>query len=229
MARSIEQLVNRQFLRWVTEQRTTTKREKVRESEQKPMIVMSREYGARGAEIARQVAARLNFQFHSQELVHEIARHARVREQLVSSLDERSRDNIEQWVEEMVEGRSFSPNDYLRNLSKVIVSLGRHGKGVIVGRGSQFILDPSRTLRLRAFAPLEDRVKRIATRDDISRGDARAKVLRIDAERLGFHRQHFNVDHSEPQHYDLLLNTSSFPIETAVEIVVRAYRGKFRG
>lgn len=228
MSRTLEQLVNRQFLRWMEQQKVQTKREQPETVEQKPMIVMSREYGARGAEVGRLAAERLGFQFHSQELVHEVAKQARVRQQLVASLDERARDDIEQWVSELMDDGAFSPTDYLRNLSKVILSLGRHGKGVIVGRGSQYILDPKRTLRVRAFAPLDARVRRIASRDGLSRGDARTKILRIDAERTAFYRQHFDKDQADPHDYDLLLNTATLPVDACVDMVVRAFRARFR-
>ncbi|MFO0567624.1 MAG: cytidylate kinase-like family protein [Polyangiaceae bacterium] len=228
MSRSVEQLANRQFLRWMEQQKVTSKREQSEASEQKPMISVSREYGARGAEVGKLVAARLGFQFHSQELVHEVAKQARVRQQLVASLDERARDDIEQWVSELMDEGAFSPTDYLRNLTKVILSLGRHGKGVVVGRGSQYILDPKRTLRIRAYAPLDARVRRIATRDALSRSDARSKILRIDSERMAFYRQHFDRDHSAPHDYDLMLNTSTLSIDACVDMVVRAYRARFR-
>lgn len=229
MARSIEQLVNRQFLRWMEQQKVDSKRDQPEVGEQRPMIAISREYGARGAEIGRLVAAKLGFQFHSQELVHEIARQARVRQQLVASLDERARDDIEQWVTELMEESAFSPTDYLRNLTKVIYSLGRHGKGVIIGRGAQFILDPKRTLRVRAIGSLESRVRRIAARDNTSRGEARAKVLRIDSERVAFYKQHFDEDVTDSHHYDLVLNTGTLPIEAAVETVVRLFKARFKG
>ncbi|MCK6535919.1 MAG: cytidylate kinase-like family protein [Polyangiaceae bacterium] len=228
MSRTIEQLVNRQFLRWVEQQKTQSKREQPEADDQKPMIVVSREYGARGAEVGRLAAERLKFQFHSQELVHEVAKQARVRQQLVASLDERARDDIEQWVSELMDGGTLSPTDYLRNLTKVILSFGRHGKGVIVGRGAQYILDPKRTLRIRAFAPLDARVRRIASRDGLSRGEARAKILRIDSERTAFYRQHFDKDQSDTHDYDLLLNTSTLPVDACVDMVVRAFRARFR-
>lgn len=188
--------------------------------------VFSRESGGRGAEIGRQVADELGFQFHAQELVHEIARRARVRNQLVESLDERAQDKVAQWASEMMEGGVFAPSDYLRNLSKVVLALGRHGRGVIIGRGAHFILDPARTLRVRAFAPLDARVAHIADREGLGLDEARSKVLRIDAERIAFHRQHFNVDVGDPVSYDVLLNTAALPIFACVELVARAFRAK---
>jgi cytidylate kinase len=226
MARSIEQLVNRQFLRWMESQKVQGKREQS-DAEQKPMIVFSREFGGRGAEIGRQVAERLGFQLHSQELVHEVAKQARVRQQLVASLDEKTRDDVEQWVTELMDGGGFSPTDYLRNLTKVVLSLGRLGKGVIIGRGAQFILDPKKTLRVRAFAPIDSRVRRIATRDGLTLSEARTIVLRVDAERSAFYRQHFDRDQSDATHYDLLLNTATLPIDACVDIALRAFRSRF--
>ena len=228
MPRSVEQLVNQNFLRWVEQQKVTSKQRSA-DSEQKPMIVMSREFGGRGAEIGKKVSAKLSFQYHSQDLVHEIARQSRVRRQLVESLDERARDNIEQWVTELMDGDTFAPNDYLKNLSKVVGALGRHGKGVIVGRGAHFLLDPDRTLRVRAYAPLDERIAYIARRRDLSDGEARALVLKIDAERVAFYRQHFNADVADPLHYDLMLNTSTLSIPACVDMVVRAFRAKLGG
>ena len=229
MSRSIEQLVDEQFRRWMQDQSKTTQKAAPKKGEQRPMIVLSREYGGRGAEIGRKVADKLGFQFHAQELVHEVAKRARVRKQLVESLDERAQDRIEQWVSEMMEGGIFAPSDYLRNLTKVIVALGRHGRGVIIGRGAHFILDPTRTLRVRAFAPLETRVLYIAEREELSSVEARSLVLRVDAERIAFYRQHFNVDVADPVHYDLLVNTATLPIDAAADLVVRAFRARFSG
>lgn len=108
-----------------------------------------------------------------------------------------------------------------------MLTIARHGRAVIVGRGAQFILRPERTLRVRAFAPPEVRIARIAERDRISRDEARAVVLRHDAERNAFCRQHFNADPSDPHHYDLLLNTGTLSVETCADGVVGAFRARF--
>jgi hypothetical protein len=80
MSRTIEHLVNEQFQRWMREQAQVGRKPKQTKNDQQPMIVLSREYGGRGAEIGHTVADRLGFQYHAQELVHEIAKRARVRQ-----------------------------------------------------------------------------------------------------------------------------------------------------
>ena len=101
------------------------------------------------------------------------------------------------------------------------------GKGVIVGRGAHFRLDPQVTLRVRVIAPLELRTARVAARDGLSRDDARAKILRIDGERIAFNKQHYGADISDPSHYDLVVNAGTLGIEGAADLSVRAFRTRF--
>jgi cytidylate kinase len=140
------------------------------------------------------VAERLGFGFYSDELIHDIADRRTCACRSSQSLDERVQDGIAEWVAGLIKRGVFAPSDYLRNLSNVVLTLGRHGKGVIIGRGAHFLLDGKTTLRVRVIAPLEARVARIAQRDGLDEADARAKVLRIDEERVAFNRQHYNAD-----------------------------------
>ena len=229
MSRSIEQLVNQQILRWLQEQRAVGAVALSTREVQRPMVTISREYGALGATIGRRVAEQLGFEYYEQQLVHEIAKHAHVRQKIVASLDERSQTRIGSWVNDMIRGGLFAPSDYLRNLSQVIVTLGRHGHAVIIGRGAHLILDPKHTLRVRACAPLEDRTRYIARRDGVTLTAARRKVQRIDEERTTFYEQHFKNDVRDPLNFDLTLNTSALGVEECASAIVAVYRRRFDG
>src|SRR5207302_3204692 len=201
MSRSIEQLVDQQVLRWLAESKiaeSTPFRSVLGERDagegQRPIICISRECGSLGGRIGRLVAERLGFSFYAQELVDEIAKQAHVRRKVVESLDERRRTGVSRWIDELVHIGRFTPSDYMRNLSEVVLTLGRHGKSVIVGRGAFFILDSRFTLRVRCHAPLAHRVARYAANHGLPDGDARATVLRIDGEREDFYRENFKVD-----------------------------------
>lgn len=227
MIGSIDQFVNQQILRWQEERRIAERKGLEGKNAQHPTICVSRQYGARGAEMARLVAERLGLRYYSQELIQDIADEAHVRQQVVESLDERVQDGIAEWVSAMIKRGVFAPTDYLRNLSKVVLTLSRHGRGVIVGRGAHFILDPGHTLRVRVVAPLEVRVARIAARDGLDGSAARAKIIRIDGERVAFNRQHYNADIADPAHYDLVLNTGTLGVDSAAEQTVRAFHDRF--
>jgi len=226
MIGSIDHFVDQQILLW-QEERRIRERKGVEGNVQRPTICISRQYGARGAAMGRLVADRLGFRFYSDELIHDIAEAAHVRQQVVESLDERVQDGIAEWVAGLIKRGVFAPSDYLRNLSNVVLTLGRHGKGVIIGRGAHFLLDGKTTLRVRVIAPLELRVARIATRDGLAEADARAKVLRIDGERVAFNRQHYNADIRDPNNYDLVVNAGTLGVEGASAQTVAAFQFRF--
>jgi hypothetical protein len=223
----IDQFVDQQIRRWQEERRIAERKRLQGSHTQQPTICISREYGAHGAEMGRLVAERLGFRFYSQDLIHHIAEEAHVRQQIVESLDERVQDSIAEWVAALIKRGVFAPSDYLRNLSKLVLTFARHGKGVIVGRGAHFILEPAATLRVRVIAPLAVRVTRISRRDDLTEEAARAKILRIDGERVAFNRQHYNADIADPAHYDLVVNTGTLGVEGAAEQTVGAFRRRF--
>jgi len=228
MSRGIEQLVERQVLRWLEEQRVSERPPEPSAPEAlRPVICVSRQFGALGGELGRQVAQRLGFSFYGQELVDEIAKQAHVRRKVVESLDERVQTGIRQWADELMALRQFAPSDYLRNLSHVVLTLGRHGRSVVIGRGAHLILDTSSTLRVRCYAPIEWRIGKVAERHNLSRADAHALIVRVDGERAAFYRAHFNADVSDAEHFDLLLNVSKTSLETCAEIVVGAFEARF--
>jgi cytidylate kinase len=224
MIGSIDHFVNQQILRWQEERRIA---ERKRPDGQQPTICISRQYGARGAAMGRLVAERLGFRFYSQELIHDLAQAADVRQQVVESLDERVQDGISEWVSGLIKRGVFAPSDYLRNLSKVVLTLANHGKGVIIGRGAHFILDRQTTLRVRVIAPLETRIARIAERDGLSDDKAKATILRIDAERVAFNKQHYGADLTDPVNYDLVLNAGTLGLEGAADATARAFELRF--
>src|SRR5262249_17503668 len=143
------------------------------------------------------------------------------------SLDERVQDGIAEWVSTMIKRGVFAPSDYVRNLSKVVLTLSRHGRSVIVGRGAHFILERARTLRVRVVSPLEVRVARIGGRDGLPESEAREKILRIDAERVAFNRQHYAADICDPLNYDLVVNAGTLGVEAAATLVAQAFRLRF--
>jgi cytidylate kinase len=230
MTQHLEELVNRQVKQWEKAQAGPPLGEDtIRRGLHKPMICISREYGGRGAAVGRLVAEKLNFDFFSRELVEEVAKHAHMRKQIVESLDEKTRNLMFEWVVQQFGNESFTNTEYLRHLSHVVRTLSKYGRGVLVGRGAQFILSSASTLRIRTIASLDIRIDRIAKREGTSRSEARAEVLKTDAEREGFCRQHFNLDIADAKNYDLVLNTGTIAEEACAQIIVDQFQARFSG
>lgn len=220
----IERLVNRQVLAWEEERRA---RERGDQREPMPCITISREFGTQGAKIAEVVGQRLGFTVYDKELLSQIAHSEKVRLAVLNSVDERVRDRISEWIADQFGQAGMTTSKFIAMLTRLIMTIGYHGKAVIVGRGAHFVLDPSRTLRVRAYAPLEVRARNVMEERGLSKNEALALIRDTDLERAEFHRKYFHKDWASPEHYDLLINTATYPPEKAAGLVVEAYYLKF--
>jgi len=223
---SIDHLMNQRLAKW--ERRRELAREAAKlATVQQPLVVISRDCGSKGHFIAEGVATKLGFDLYDRELINAIAKSAHVRSQVVESVGEQTRQHLSAWIDSRLEGGYFTSTDYLQHLCKIVLSIGQHGQAVMLGRGAQFILNPEQTLRVRIIAPQETRVHRIAASQRLPTPEARAHVLRVDAERNAYCRWHFNADPANPRHYDLILNTALISPEYCVEAVARAFEARF--
>lgn len=223
--RNAIQIVEQQVRKWALEKQSQERHEEA--TDYWPVVTVSREYGSLGATLGSMVAERLRFDFWDQELVHAIAEESGAYEPLVASLDENRRNMLEDFVDCALLGPTYTNSEYLRQLLRVIHTVAQHGRAVVVGRGSQFILENAEALRVRAVGPVALRTEGVAVRQSISMKEARARAERRDRERATFIRHHFKRDIADPSSYDLVINTSTLTLQRAAEIVVAAYRIKF--
>lgn len=192
-----------------------------------PVVTVSREVGSLGAEAAALVAGRLGFRLWGRELVDVIAEETGLEKALLASLDERARSLIDDFVAETLVGQGGAAADYARQVTRIIRTLARHGRAVVVGRGAQFIVDPARALRVRVVSPLEARVVTHAARNGLDHKEAGRQVLRGDRDRIAFLRRYHERDPGHPAHYDLVVSTGSMSPEAAATVIVAGYEAKF--
>jgi cytidylate kinase len=183
-------------------------------------IAISRETGTRGPAVARVVGERLGWPVYDRELLEIVARDLHVTAKLLENVDE----HHVTWLQECVEAFAAVPavreQKYVDHLIEVMLSLSGRGRCVIVGRGSLFVLPEATTLRVRLFAPLEDRIAVISQELHLSQSDAARHIVQTDRDRAHFVKLHFRRDPGDMRHYDLFLNTSQFSIDDCAQMIV---------
>ncbi len=184
-----------------------------------PCLVVSRERGSGGSQIARRVAARLGWQVFDREVLDQVTQLAHARVQLLDTVDENTRLAWGDGCEPGLSPEDIGYEAYLRYLRQVVLTLGHHGDVVFVGRGAQYLLPSQCALRVRVVAPLAVRVQRIAETAKLPSEEAQRYVQTFDAERAAFIRRSFQCDTSSPANYDLVINTGQLSLEAAVELV----------
>jgi len=185
-------------------------------------IALSREAGANGSLVARVVGERLGWVVYDRELVQQVASDMGVRTRLLDSLDEKHRSWLLECLEAFGSAPTVSENAYARHLLETLLSLGAHGKCVIVGRGAAQVLPRAATLRVRLVGPVEARVKTISQRFGIPDEEAKRWVKRTDNERVRFVTDDFRKDPTDPRAYDLILNSSRWSVQECADFVIDA-------
>jgi cytidylate kinase len=185
-----------------------------------PTITLAREAGCPGTSLARELGARLGWPVYDHELLEHIAREMGLRVKLVESVDEKRQSWLEEAAESLSSAPGVSENAYVRYLMETVLSLGAHGRCVIVGRGAGHILPPETTLRVRLVGDRDDRVQALARRLGLSRDEAARRVEETDRERVRFVKDHFQKDPTDPHQYDLVLNTSRWSVPECADIVL---------
>jgi len=185
----------------------------------RPIVTISREPGSGGNILGERLARRLSVELFHQEVIHAMAKSAKVSDQLLETLDEKGLSVLEDWMAYLVDFRHMWPDQYLKHLMKVIGAIGRHGGAILIGRGANFILPPERRFSVRVIAPLEVRVANVVRNHQVSEAEARNRITKTDSQRRAFIRKYFNAGIADPLNYDMIVNTGSVSIDGAVEAI----------
>lgn len=212
-SRSINQIIEDQFKKWNAQTFTE------KESQLRPVITISREPGSGGEIIATKLSEALGFDLFHQKVIHEMSQAAKTSAALFETLDEKGLNTLENWISSLVNDRHLWPDAYLQHLMKLVGTIGKHGRAVIVGRGANFILPSKGLLRIRVIAPLEDRIRHVAEYFKVPEKKAKLRILQTESDRRAFIRKYFHADISDPHQYDLIVNTGSYSLDAAVKII----------
>ncbi len=202
-------------------------RRRPREVKRWPVITVSREFGARGAEVGRAVAERLGFTFWDKELVEAIAAEAQVSERFVEALDERRKNAVTAIFNAFVKNTSVSDTVYQERLLGVLQGVGQRGGAVIVGRGGHLALGGDDALRVRLVGSPTFRAESLARRHGWTVAEATARLTQVDDERRAFMLHHFQRTCDDPRDFDLVLRVDELSVSALTELIVAAYELRF--
>jgi len=218
--RSIENLIEEQVRRW-----ELSRRSREVERPREPVITVSRLPGCYGRTLAQELAQRLKFDFFDKEILHKVAESSHLSETILKTVDEKALPKVEEWIQSLFLERYLS-GEYFHHLSKVLMAIAEHGRAVILGRGAGFILPPESCLRVLLVAPLDERVRAVASREGVPRDEAKRRVVHSESDRRAYIRRHFHADMLDPVHYDLVLNTAGLGREAALAAIQAAWEEK---
>ncbi len=223
-------LVKSQVAIWEVKQKLQKRRSPARPGSvlNKSVITISRTHGAGGDNIAAEIASLLKWQIYDRELVEYIAQTCQIRDRIVECFDERKLNQTHNWVHTLLDKQVLGMDKYFRLLHDVIVAIAEQGQAIIIGRGSNFIVEPQNSLRVMITAPLNWRVNHIAEAQNISTKEAKKIVVLVDSNRYAFVDRYFHQSANEMTAYDLVLNVEHLSNTVAAKMIINNLETKLQ-
>ncbi|MBI4773696.1 MAG: cytidylate kinase family protein [Deltaproteobacteria bacterium] len=181
------------------------------------VVIVSRQVGSYGDEIAALTAQKLNYELIGREKAHELA----------DACDPDFKDACRLYEREIP--KSFWERFFLNNLAYASLfeslnyDVAARGNVVILGRGAQIVLSgvPG-VVKVRVVAPLDIRVDRVAKDQNMKREQAEDFVHKYGHQRRALIQQIYHRDLSDWSLYDMVLNTAAMTVEQGAELIQHA-------
>jgi cytidylate kinase len=198
------------------------------------VITISRQYGAGGSTLGRMIADKLGYTFADSQIIERIAHEANVSTSWVQSFEKEAGGRMSRFVSRLVarhlvdrilkdERGYLDEQSYLDYLVLIIAQMADEGNAVIIGRGSQYILnDHPDTFHLLLVDSYENRIKFLVERHKLTPKKATQEVDREDKRRLALYRRIGKSDYDTPMLYHMVLNMGRIDLDTALTLVCQA-------
>ena len=117
---------------------------------------------------------------------------------------------------------SHQDENLRRHCEEGIRRLADADAGVILGRGAAVVLGKDRGFHVRLDGPPELRVIQGAAIEGISEDQARRHREAADRTRDAYVRRLYRTDPTDARHYHLIIDSTALPLDTVIEIILRA-------
>ena len=182
------------------------------------LITLSQSMGSGGAPIARRVAEALNLELFDDQRLKQKAVEMGVCAADLKGLNEKAPGFFDRLL-------SQKPEVYLDILKAVVYETCRQGSGVIVGHGSQVLLnDFNCAFHVLLHASQKARIESIAREKGLAPEVARRLIHKNDSEQRGFFRYAFNLRWDDPTLYDLVINPDKIGLDVSAGIIIQGAR-----
>ena len=179
----------------------------------KNVITIGRQFGSGGHDIGKILAEKLGYDFYDAEIIQMTAGTTGYTPEFVKKNEEIMTNSLlYDLVNQMylnIDRQDEAPKDKIFEAEcQVVRNLAKKGNCVIVGRCADYVLRNSgNCLKVFFSAPLVSRIRRVAQRQNITEGEAKATVQKNEKLRADNYRYYTRRMWGAAGNFDLSLNT----------------------
>ena len=201
------------FLESVSAENENEAKEQTAGTYGKNVIAIGRQFGSGGHDIGKILAEKLGYDFYDAEIIQMTAGTTGYTPEFIKKNEEIMTNSlIYDLVNQMylnADMQDEAPKDKIFEAEcQVVRNLAKKGNCVIVGRCADYVLRNSgNCLKVFFSAPLMSRIRRVAQRQNISEGEAKATVQKNEKLRADNYRYYTRRMWGAAGNFDLSLNT----------------------
>lgn len=200
------------------------------------VITLSRQFGAGGKTLGKRIAETLGYTFADEDIIQKIAELAKVSPGWVESVEKEAGGRLSRMISRMVskplidrvlkDERGYIDEEiYLDYLVVLISQMADEGNVVILGRGSQYILnDLPEAYHILLINSFDNRVRFIEQRYDLAEHRAVQLVKAQDKRRANLYRKLGKQDYDRPDLYHMVINIARINLDEAERLIIRMVR-----
>lgn len=202
------------------------------------VYTIGREFGSGGLVIGKALAERLGINFYDKELLQRAAKDSGFCQEIFENHDEKPTNSfLYSLVMDTYSAGSYSSAPFLDMplnhkvflaQFESIKKIAEQESCVIVGRCADYALaDNPDCINVFIHAEIEDRIKWISKRLNITENKAKDTIQKKDKQRASYYNYYTSKKWGDARSYDLCLNTSQISVDDAVELIIK-YREMMR-
>jgi len=201
-----------------------------------PVITITRQYASGGSDLARLVAAQLEWEVIDNEFVDRVARRAGLPADEVAQREERAPGLLERLVRTLA---TASPELFIASAGaprvaaaedeaalvhlteRVIAEAAAHGRIVLVGRGAQAVLaQRPDALHVYVVASKPWRARLAVERLGVNPAEVDGVIDETDRQRDLYVKTYYRRHRQDVANYDMVVNTEKLGIDGAARLVI---------
>ncbi len=202
------------------------------------VITISRQFGAGGVSLGKMIAEELGYTFADSDIIQRVAKEANVSTNWVESFEKEAGSKLTRLVSSMIskhlvdrilgdERGYLDEKIYLDYLVLIIAQFADEGDVVILGRGSQYILnDHPDAVHILLVNELENRIQFLINSYGMDRKKAERVVNSEDRRRANLFKRLGKTDYEDPRLYHLVVNMGRVNLKAARDMVCSMVKDK---
>jgi cytidylate kinase len=195
------------------------------------VITISRQFGSGGRTLGKMIAEELGYTFADNEIIQRLSKEANVSAKWIRSFEKEAGSKLsriiskmvsKRWLDRVLAGeRGYLDEEiYLDYMVLIIAQIADEGNVVILGRGSQYILDDHpEAFHILLIDQLENRIKFLVEHYEMTQRQAAQLVNYEDMRRSSLYRKLGKKNYNDPELYHLVLNMGKLDLQAAMNLV----------